>query len=160
MALETTIRAKRIVALALGSALILCSRFACLAFAAPADSSLLKAKQTAEAKGYVFYSTRDEILSKAKKEANVHGLIGLVDALKPVTEAFRKKYPFINVDVQTLRTVDESQRALLNVKAGQAKWGRGPANTHSLQRLAAASLESRSLGHGRAGSARHPSANG
>ena len=122
MAVETTIRAKRIIALTLGSALILCSRFACLAFAAPADSSLLKAKQTAEAKGYVFYSTRDEILSKAKKEANVRGLIGLVDALKPVTEAFRKKYPFINVDVQTLRTVDESQRALLNVKAGQAKW--------------------------------------
>jgi iron(III) transport system substrate-binding protein len=83
---------------------------------------LLKAKQAAEGKGYVFYTNRDEIVNKARKEGNFHGLIGVAGSLKPLAEAFRKKYPFIHVEVQTLTTVDEGQRALLNIKAGQTKW--------------------------------------
>jgi len=113
----------RLLARVVGSVLILCSWSAYLeAFAAPADSALLKAKQEAEAKGYVFYTNRDEILNKAKKEGNFRGLIGVAGSLKPLAEAFRKKYPFIHVEVQTLTTVDEGQRALLSIKAGQTKW--------------------------------------
>ena len=39
------------------------------ALAAPASASLLKAKADAEAKGYIFETSHDEIVAKAKKEA-------------------------------------------------------------------------------------------
>lgn len=118
---EERMRTRRIIARTVGSVLILCSWSAFQAFAASAYSALLKAKQQAEAKGYVFYTNREEILNRARKEGNFRGLVGVDNSLKPIAEAFRKKYPFINVDVQTLRTIDDGQRALLNVKAGQAK---------------------------------------
>ena len=115
-------RIRRPVARTLGF-LILCSWLPSIeTFAASADLALLKAKQAAEAKGYVFYTNRDEILNKAKKEGNFRGLIGVAGSLKPLAEAFRKKYPFIHVEVQTLTAVDEGQRALLSINAGQTKW--------------------------------------
>ena len=46
----------------------------------------------------------------------------MAGSLKPLAEAFRKKYPFIHVEVQTLTAVDEGQRALLSINAGQTKW--------------------------------------
>jgi hypothetical protein len=48
------------------------------------------------AKGYLYESNRDEILSKAKKEGALRGLLGIEpDAIKAVKESFSKKYPFI-----------------------------------------------------------------
>ena len=67
------------------------------ALAASENPTLLKAKQEAEAKGYVFATSRDEIVANAKKEGKLR-VLGSLDAasLKVLTAAFRKKYPFID----------------------------------------------------------------
>lgn len=118
--MTTTVRIKVLMAGAL--VLFFCS---CLGhqkiFAAAANSALLKAKQEAESKGYVLFTSHDEILSKAKNEPKLRVLASLEGAVKPTAEAFKKKYPFIDLQVETFRTVDESQRFLLQVKAGAAK---------------------------------------
>jgi ABC-type glycerol-3-phosphate transport system substrate-binding protein len=92
-------------------------------FAASATPALLKAKQEAESKGYVFFTSREEIISKAKKEGKVRALTGagLELSLPPTTEAFKKKYPFIDLQAQYVGGTDASQRFLLEVKAGAVK---------------------------------------
>ena len=91
------------------------------AFGASPTAVLLKAKQEAEAKGYVFFTNRDEILSKAKQEGKLRVQASLGDSLKPTTEAFKKRYPFIDLQVEALKGVEEAQRFLLQIKAGAAK---------------------------------------
>ena len=104
--------------------LILCLWSACVdAFAATASSALLKAKQEAEAKGYVFFTNRDEILSKAKNEGKLRVLTSLKGSTKATTEAFRKRYPFIDLHEEVLTAGDAVQRFLLEVKAGELKVG-------------------------------------
>jgi iron(III) transport system substrate-binding protein len=91
------------------------------ALAASASTALLKAKQEAESKDYVFFASHDEIVSKAKKEGKIRILTGLEGSIKPITEAFRKKYPFIDPYVEEIKNPDANQRILLEVKAGAAK---------------------------------------
>jgi ABC-type Fe3+ transport system substrate-binding protein len=91
------------------------------AFAAAASAPLQRAKQEAEAKGYVFFTNRDEIVSKAKKEGKLRVLTGLEGSIKAITEAFKKKYPFIDPHVEDIKNPDANQRILLEVKAGAAK---------------------------------------
>ena len=87
-----------------------------------ASPTLLKAKQEAEAKGYIFFTTHDEIVAAAKKE----GKLGIVTGLekpnfKPLIDAFKQKYPFI-ADIQIEEsTTDTQQKFLLEIKSGQAK---------------------------------------
>jgi len=90
-------------------------------FAASVSSALLKAKQQAESKGYVFVASREEILAKAKKEGKLHVQNGFRETLRASTDAFRKQYPFIDLDAETVRGVADSQRVLLEIKAGAAK---------------------------------------
>ena len=62
---------------------------------------LARAKQEAESKGFIFETSRDEIIAKAKKEGKLRVLTSLEnEALKPVSEAFKKKYPFIDLEPQ------------------------------------------------------------
>lgn len=103
---------------------VLCSRLAVPdVFAASANPALLKAKREAESKGYAFFTSRDEIISKAKKEGKIRALTGagLEASLPPTTEAFKKKYPFVDLQAQYVGGTDASQRFLLEVKAGAAK---------------------------------------
>jgi iron(III) transport system substrate-binding protein len=94
----------------------------CSASAAAVGPSLLKAKQDAEAKGYLFETSHDEIVAKAKKEGKLRVLSTMEAAvIKATSEAFRKKYPFIDVQVKELGSVEENQRFLLELKAGMAK---------------------------------------
>ena len=51
--------------------------FTAAALAAQLSPSLLNAKQTAEAKGYTFFASRDEIVAKAKKEGQLRVLYGV-----------------------------------------------------------------------------------
>ena len=91
-------------------------------FAAAPSSSLLKAKQDAETKGYLFESSHDEIVAKAKKEGKLRVLSTMESAVvKVMRDSFKKKYPFIDVQVQELGSVEENQRFLLELKAGTAK---------------------------------------
>ena len=61
-----------------------------------ASSTLLKAKAEAEAKGYIFFTTHDEIVVMAKKEGQLRVAIDLkTPNFKPWISAFKQKYPFI-----------------------------------------------------------------
>jgi ABC-type Fe3+ transport system substrate-binding protein len=91
--------------------------------AASASPGLSKAKQEAEAKGYIFLTSKDEIVAKAKQEARLEVLTFLeTDAKKAMINAFRKKYPFIQeVSAESIGGTDEYQRFILEMKAGRAK---------------------------------------
>jgi ABC-type Fe3+ transport system substrate-binding protein len=90
-------------------------------FAAAASSALEKAKKEAEAKGFIFETSHDEIVAKAKKEARARILTSLEAELnRPVAEAFKKKYPFIELRVEEISGTDTYQRMLLEMKAGTA----------------------------------------
>jgi iron(III) transport system substrate-binding protein len=89
---------------------------------AESSPALLKAKKEAEAKGYVFFTTHDEIVAKAKKEGSLSISCGMDPAnYKPLVNAFKQKYPFLtDINIAEV-TIDTSQKFLLEIKAGQAK---------------------------------------
>jgi iron(III) transport system substrate-binding protein len=90
--------------------------------AASPSPSLLKAKQEAESKGFIFLTSKDEILAKAKEEGKLEALTFLEsNAKKSMIDAFRKKYPFIQVVAEEIGGTDEYQRFILEMKAGRAK---------------------------------------
>ena len=89
-------------------------------FAASPDPALLKAKKEAEAKGYIFFTSRDEIVARAKQEGKLRILSGL-DSRKQMREAFVKKYPFLDVQTEEITGTDAGQRFILELKAGQVK---------------------------------------
>jgi iron(III) transport system substrate-binding protein len=91
------------------------------AHAAAASPGLTKAKQEAEAKGLVFEINHDAIVSKARKEGKLRVITGLETSNKFTAEAFRKKYPFIDLHVENIRGTEQAQRNLLEVKSGAAK---------------------------------------
>jgi ABC-type Fe3+ transport system substrate-binding protein len=91
------------------------------AHAAAAGAALQKTKQEAEAKGFLFETSHDEIVAKAKKEGRARILTSLeVELNKPVAEAFKKKYPFIDLRVEEISGTDTYQRMLLEMKSGNA----------------------------------------
>ena len=60
------------------TAILLLASLAKTAF--PAVPSILQAKKEAEAKGYVFFSTHDEIVTMARKERKLGVVTGLESA--------------------------------------------------------------------------------
>ena len=92
------------------------------AFAGSPDSVLLQAKREAEAKGYVFVASHDEIVAAAKKEGKMRALSGFPpEAIKALAAGFKKKYPFVDAQVVELESTDGYQRFLLEMKAGGAR---------------------------------------
>jgi iron(III) transport system substrate-binding protein len=84
--------------------------------------ALLKAKHEAEAKGFIFEVSREEIIAKAKKEAKLRVISSLeVENLKPVSEAFKKKYPFIDIRAEEIAGTDSYQRMILEMKSGTGR---------------------------------------
>lgn len=93
-----------------------------VAFGAAPNEALLKAKKEAESNGYTFVTSRVEILARAKKEGRLRAVSGISgSALKPMVEAFRKKYPFIDCEVVEIEGTAAYQRFLLELKAGTSK---------------------------------------
>ncbi len=92
------------------------------AYAASANPTLAKAKQEAEAKGFIFAASQEEIIANAKKEGKLR-VMGSLDArtLKALNEAFRKKYPFIDSNAQEIAGTDNYIRMIQEMKAGMAK---------------------------------------
>jgi ABC-type Fe3+ transport system substrate-binding protein len=89
--------------------------------AAAAGPALQKNKQEAEAKGFLFETSHDEIVAKARKEGKARILTSLeVELNRPVAEAFKKKYPFIDLRVEEISGTDTYQRMLLEMKSGNA----------------------------------------
>jgi ABC-type Fe3+ transport system substrate-binding protein len=92
------------------------------AHAAAAAAAATKAKHEAETRGYAFELSHDDIVSKAKREAKLRVMSSLEgDILKPVAEAFRKKYPFIELRAEEISGTDTYQRIILEMKAGTAR---------------------------------------
>ena len=101
--------------------LLILSLPAAAVHAAAAPAALQKAKQEAEAKGFILETSRDEIIAKARKEGKLRVLTSLeIESLKPVSEAFRKKYPFIDLRAEEIAGTDTYQRMLLEMKSGTA----------------------------------------
>ena len=93
-------------------------------FAASAgpSSSLAKAKQEAEAKGFLFETSHDEIVAKAKREGKLRALIGWDRPNHShLLAAFKKKYPFIDVYLEEISGSDGGQRFFLELKADRVK---------------------------------------
>lgn len=91
-------------------------------FAGQAASTLANAKQQAEAKGYAFFTNRDEIVAKAKQEGKLRFLVNMeVATIRGATDGFMKKYPFIQVYGKEIDGTEMAQRNLLEIKSGQAK---------------------------------------
>lgn len=110
---------KTTVMIALTSILMFCSWLTYTdALAASASSAVLKAKQEAEAKGYIFLTSRDEIVERAKKEGKLDVLAGQ-QSIKGVANAFRQKYPFIDVRAEEpVGGLESKQRILHEIKGG------------------------------------------
>ncbi|MGH7845100.1 MAG: ABC transporter substrate-binding protein [Candidatus Binatia bacterium] len=92
--------------------------------AVAASPTLLKAKKEAEAKGYIFFATHDEIVAAAKKEGKLRVITGLeTPNFQPLINGFKQKYPFITeIQVEEIHGSPEAhQKILLEIKAGQAQ---------------------------------------
>src|SRR5574341_484016 len=101
---------------------IYCWTYESRVLAAAASANLAKAKQEAESKGFVFLTNKEEIVAKAKEEGKLEALTFLDGAEKrAMIDAFRKKYPFIQVVAEEIGGTDEYQRFILEMKAGRAK---------------------------------------
>lgn len=89
-------------------------------FAAGTPSpALTKAKQDAEAKGWAFETSHDDIVAQAKKEGQLRVLSSLdPDSFGPMADSFKKKYPFINIQITEITGSSAVQRHLLELKAG------------------------------------------
>ena len=89
---------------------------------ATAAAAATQAKHEAETQGYVFELSHNDIVSKAKREGRLRVMSSLEgDMLKPVAEAFRKKYPFIELRAEEISGTDTYQRMILEMKAGAAR---------------------------------------
>jgi ABC-type thiamine transport system substrate-binding protein len=122
--------------------------WAALALAASDSPSLLKAKQDAEAKGFLFETNHDEIVAKAKKESKLRVMSSLdPGSFKPMVDSFRKKYPFTDVFIHEMTGTEAIQRSLLELKAGTVKdWDVGHASEDHYNDFAAHAMKFDLLG--------------
>jgi iron(III) transport system substrate-binding protein len=89
--------------------------------AAQSSAALSKAKAEAEAKGYVFETSRDAIVAKAKQEGRLVVYSSQdAEAMRAVADAFRKKYPFIEVKATEIAGTDTYRRMIQELSMGQA----------------------------------------
>ena len=89
--------------------------------AAPAGT-IDKARQEAEARGYAFIDSHAKIVAAAKKEGKLRALSGLdAEAIKAMSAAFKKKYPFLDVNIEEIEGTDAYQRFILQLQAGMVK---------------------------------------
>lgn len=91
-------------------------------FAATPNAALAKAKQDAEAKGFLLITDRAEILARAQKE----GKLSVLTSMEPETAkasavAFKKRYPFIDINIQPRTGSESAQQLVLQIKSGGAR---------------------------------------
>jgi len=86
--------------------------------AASLSSAALTAKREAEAKGYIFEASHDEIVAKARQEGALRVLASSDPlTLAPLVKAFKGKYPFIEVRAAEISREDSQTRAI-QLKSG------------------------------------------
>jgi len=90
--------------------------------AATPNTALVKAKQDAEARGLLFVSDRAEIVSRAQKEARLSVITSMEpETAKASAAAFKKRYPFIDLNIQPRTGSESAQQLVLQIKSGSAK---------------------------------------
>jgi len=95
---------------------------ASVALAAAASSALLEAKKAAEAKGFTFITSRDDIVNKAKQEGKLRVLAEMEQpTINGAMKAFKAKYPFIDLYIEEITGTDAARRNILEIKSGMAK---------------------------------------
>jgi iron(III) transport system substrate-binding protein len=93
-----------------------------MAPAASGDPGIIKAKKDAEARGYIFISSHEEIVARAKEERKLRVLSSFdAETYRPMINAFKKKYPFVDIYGEEITGTDAGQRFLLELKAGRAR---------------------------------------
>ena len=86
--------------------------------AASSSAAVLEAEREAEAKGFLFETSHDDIIAKAKQEGTLRVLASSnPSTLEPLVKAFNDKYPFIEV------RADEISRRGSKTRATQLKAG-------------------------------------
>ena len=88
-----------------------------------AESAAIKAKQKAEAEGYVFVTNHDEIVEKAKKEGKLRVIRSLSsETFNSTVSAFKQKYPFVTeVSAFEFKGTEGPQRFILELQAGRGR---------------------------------------
>ncbi len=89
--------------------------------AASSEPKSLTAKgDEARKQGYTFFTTNDEIVAGARKEGSLRAMSQFDPRTnKAWVNAFKKRYPFIDVFVGDATGTDPQQRLLLELKAGR-----------------------------------------
>lgn len=91
------------------------------AMGAVAAARLEGAKKAAEARGYVFATSHEEIIAKAKTEGKLRALSGFEQsAFNQLAKVFMQKYPFVEVRLEEFEGSEAAQRFLLELKSGKA----------------------------------------
>jgi len=91
--------------------------------AAQTAGGLQMAKKEAEAKGYIFAVSHDEIVAKAKQEGKLVVLSSQdSSSINGAVEVFRKKYPFIDVKATEIGGTDTYQRMIKEMVIDRADW--------------------------------------
>ena len=87
-----------------------------------ATPDLIKIKQGAQAKGFIFETSHEEIVAKARKEWKLRVISSLdAETYKQLAEAFKQKYPFIDFTLTAVDGSEAAQRFLMELKAGMGK---------------------------------------
>jgi ABC-type Fe3+ transport system substrate-binding protein len=78
--------------------------------------------QTKRSPGYIFETNHDDIVARAKKEGKIRFLSTWDSKVaEQMNNAFRKKYPFIDIAVGEHGSVEAAQRFLLELKSGRGR---------------------------------------
>jgi hypothetical protein len=87
-----------------------------------ATPAAVKAKQSAQAKGFVFETSHEEIVAKAKKEGKLRVISSLdAETYKQLAATFKQKYPFIDFTLSAVDGSEAAQRFLMELNAGSGK---------------------------------------
>lgn len=100
---------------------LIISYFLCgsVSLAASSNPGLQKAKQEAEARGFLFATSREEIVAMAKKESKLAVIAGLETAtINAMRDAFKAEYPFLDASIVEI-TGEANKRLLMELKAGR-----------------------------------------
>jgi ABC-type Fe3+ transport system substrate-binding protein len=86
------------------------------------NTALLKARKDAEAKGYIFEASHNEIETKARKEGELRILYGLgPETMKLLAEDFVKKYSFIKIRRLEEIAGEDASRFIAELETGRER---------------------------------------
>jgi len=87
-----------------------------------ASPDIAKAKKAAETNGFIFETSHDAIVSKARAEGKLRVLSSYApEAYRAMIDLMKRRYPFLDVHVEELTGPEAQQRFLLELKAGTVK---------------------------------------